>query len=127
MLASQIGVVPREPILARRREDVHVVGVFQGQRAVRHVGRNHHHLAGAQHDGLAVDLELQRAADDEGDLLVVVMVLRDTSALLQLHARHHGAVAGDHFAADGGAQLIHRHFVPGVDFHELLLCVQVPC
>src|SRR5262245_7530674 len=81
-LTPQIGIVPAQPVLPGRREDVHVIGVFQRLGAVRHVRWNHHDFTGVNHHGAAVDLKFQRAADDESNLLVLVLVLGNHGAFL---------------------------------------------
>src|SRR5213079_87981 len=56
--------------------------------------RTHHDLFGARlpHE------EPQRTFQDVGELLVLVRVLGDDTAFLQVHVREHDAVAGDETA-----------------------------
>src|SRR5258708_4327738 len=102
-LTAQICVVAIDPILAGRSEDIEIVAVFEGLGTVRHIRRNYHRLSFADDDGLTVDLKFKRAFEDVGDLLVLVTVHRTHGALLEEDARHHGALAPNHLASDGGA------------------------
>src|SRR5438270_4316252 len=98
ILSSQVIVFLVEPVLSRRAEDVDVECLFERFCVVRHIRRNMKDLASCyRYFLLAIfaDPELQRAFEDVGDLLVVVRMLRDDAAFLQIDVRQHHPFAGD--------------------------------
>src|SRR6266480_5209 len=109
---SQIVVGLVQPVFARGIEDVEVHGIFQSPGLVRHVRRDAQHFAGANDDLLAIDGKLQRAFEDIGHLLVVVVMQRHVRAFLHQHARQHDFIADQHFAADEGIELLALHAFP---------------
>src|ERR1017187_911184 len=116
---AQVSVVLLEPVVADGAEDVEIERVFQRHGTVRHVGGNAQHLPLAHHDFAAADLEAERALKDVGDLLALVVVFRHNRALGEKDLRHHGLVARNDLACDGGAQDLLLHLVPCVEFHVL--------
>ena len=101
LLLPQVGVGLVEPVRARRVEDVHIEGVLQRMGLVRHVARQVQHLARAHDDLLGAvvpDQEPQRAFQDVGELLILMGMLGDDAALLEIDMRQHHLVAGDHAA-----------------------------
>src|ERR1700674_564036 len=109
---SQIVVGLVQPVFARGIEDVEVHGIFERPGLVRHVRRDAQHFAGANDDLLAIDRKFQRAFEDVGHLLVVVVVQRHVRAFLHEYARQHNFIANQHFAADEGIELLALHAFP---------------
>src|SRR5437899_2882169 len=102
----------RAPLLPRRIENVEVYGIFEGPGFVRHGRGDAQDFAGAHHDLFAVDGELQRAFQNVGDLLVVVLMHVHVRALLHQHAGQHDFVAYYHFAVDQRIELLAFHVFP---------------
>src|SRR5205807_1941802 len=78
---------------------------------VRQVGWNGQHLARADIDllrALFAEPEAERAFEDVGDLLVLVLVAGNDGALLQIDVRDHHPIAADHPAADALVELLRR-------------------
>jgi hypothetical protein len=121
LTTAQVGVVPGEPVGANRREYVEIDSVFERYGPVRNVGRDGQHLTLAHDDFLAFDLELQRAFEDVGDLLAVMMMFGHHRILLQKYLRDHGLVAGDDLARDHVAHDFERYRFPTDVFHGNLL------
>src|SRR5438093_1328175 len=115
LAAPQVRVLSFDPVLARRAEDVEVVGVFERRRRVRLVRRDDEDLSRAHLvDLVAVGAEhqTQRAVDDEGDLLGDVDVARDGRSFLYEHLRDHRALAVKEAALDPGHELLARVVLP---------------
>ena len=103
LLLSEVVIRAVEPVLARRRENVHVKSILERLGLVRNVRRKHEHLARAHDDGLGIlgaDPKLQGALEHVGQLLVLVMVQRNDAAFLHVHVREHGLVARDDAAVE---------------------------
>ena len=87
---------------------------------MRHVARNHQHLAGRDEGAvrlvLRIDLvaepEAQRTLQDVRDLLVHVVMLRHDAACLEVDVRDHHLLAGDDAARQRGVELFERHGGP---------------
>ena len=116
-LLPQVRVVLGQPIVAQGTENVEIEGVFERDRAMRHVRRNAQHLALPDHHLATFQFELQRAFQNIGDLLAFVMVFRNNRAFRQEDLGHHGLFARNDLARDGGAQNFLFHFFPNVMFH----------
>src|ERR1035441_5319929 len=71
---AQVSVVFLEPVLADGAEDVEVERVCERHGAVRHVRGNAQDLPFSDQDHPAADLELERAFENIGDLLALVVV-----------------------------------------------------
>src|SRR6267142_2258448 len=108
----QIVVCLVQPVFARGIEDIEVHGIFQCPGLVRHVRRDAQHFAGANDDLLAIDGKFQRAFEDIGHLLVVVVMQWHVRTSLHEHARQHNFIADQHFAADEGIELLALHVFP---------------
>jgi len=116
--SAEIGVVAVDPVLARRREEVEVDGVFEGEDFVGDVGWDGEDFVGTEDDfadrgvrvsgvrGFSfrrfVEEELEAAVDGDGDLFVVVAVQGDVCAFLQRDAGDHDVGAYDELAAEEG-------------------------
>ena len=75
--AAEVGVVAGDPVVARRGEDVEVVGVFEGFGHVRDVAGDDEGLSAVDVVHLLLgaffaDGETQNTGEDEDDLLVGV-------------------------------------------------------
>src|ERR1051326_751084 len=117
-VAAQIVVVFLQPVMPDGAEDVQVERVLEGDRHVRHVGRNVQYLPFVDHNLLAADLEFERAFQNVSDLLAFVMMLRHHRALGQEDLGDHRLVAGNDLAGNRGAKDFLFHFVPNVVFHR---------
>src|ERR1035441_4799302 len=124
---AQVSVVFLEPVLADGAEDVEVERVCERHGAVRHVRGNAQDLPFSDHDHAAADLELERAFENIGDLLALVVVFRHDRPLGEEDLRHHGLVARNDLARDGVAQDLFLHLVPSVEFHVRLSPCDPPC
>src|SRR2546426_7231015 len=90
----------REEVLARRREDVHDLGVLREPRLVLHAARDDADVAGPARPLLAAQAELHRARDQPEDLLVRVLVGGGVGARLHRPPDDHLLVADEHAARD---------------------------
>src|ERR1041385_8408930 len=116
-LSPEIIVRLVQPVLPRRREDVHVERVLQRLGLVRHVARQVEHLAAVHvHDLPLVVAEPEAKAPLEhvGELLVLVGVLRHDAALLEVHVRQHHPVAGDEAPVEQVGDPLAGELFPGV-------------
>src|SRR5713101_1998984 len=86
-----VGLV--QPVFAGWIENIKIDGVLKGPGFMGHVRWDAQHLTRAHYDLLAVDGKLQRALEDVGDLLIVMMMQRHVRALLQKYPRKHDFVA----------------------------------
>src|SRR6266705_5052759 len=92
-LLSPIIVRAFNPITSDRRTDVHLIGVFNGLRAVVHECRNQQSLATSHHDLISVDQELERASKYRRQLLALVIVRWNKAAFLKKYPRHRHLLA----------------------------------
>jgi len=72
--APKIRIIPIDPILPRRIEDIQVHRILQRIRLMRNIRGNAQHLTRMNHNALTRDQKLQRALQNVSDLLVVMMV-----------------------------------------------------
>ena len=112
-----------EPVLAWWAEDIDVQSLLECFRLVRHVRWNQQHLPGADDHflrAIVTDPELESALKDVGELLVLVGVLGDDAAFLQIDMCEHHAIAGDETTLQhvGHPLLLHR--VPAIKTHSIL-------
>jgi hypothetical protein len=70
------------------------------------------------HDLPPVNGKFQRAFQDVGDLLVVVLVPRHMGAFFQEYARQHDLFADHHLAVDQVIQLLVLDLIPGDIFQS---------
>ena len=84
---------------------------------MRHVRGDAENFAGSHDNFFAVDGEFQRAFQDVGDLLVVVMMQRDVRAFFHQHAGEHDFFADDHFAVDQRIEFLAFDAFPWNVFH----------
>src|SRR5687768_13104196 len=95
LFLSQIIVRLIQPVLSRRAEYVHVQGIFQSFRLVKHIRRDHKHLAGPNGNFLGTvfaDPEMQGSLQHIGELLIVMRVLGHDTTLFQINVRQHHSV-----------------------------------
>lgn len=77
---------------------------------MRHIRRNHQHLASANGDDPAIaHRKSQRTLENAGNLLVLVAVTRHNSAFAQHNAREHGALAINELAIDARVEVFYRN------------------
>src|SRR5580765_3115637 len=113
LLSPQVLIGLINPVGARRSKDVEIDSVFQGQRLMRHVRRNTEHFSRVNDNFFAVDIELERALDDVGQLLVVMAVKRDNTSLLEQHAGQHDLLSNHKLALQERIEILQRNHVPG--------------
>src|SRR5215831_11938959 len=77
------------PVSAGRGEDVQIHRILESYSFMRHVRRNAKYLARVDHNLFAIDIKLQRAFDDVGQLLVLMAMQRYDASLLEEHASEH--------------------------------------
>ncbi len=108
----QIGIVFVDPILTGWIEDVQVDRILKRDRFMRHVGWNAEHFPRGDREFPVVDVEVQGAFEDIGDLLIVMAMQGHPGALLQQDARGHHIGAHDHLPAYLRAQWFNLDIVP---------------
>jgi hypothetical protein len=116
ILLAEVAVVFVDPVLAGRGEDVEVDGVFEGDGGVGKVGGEDDDFAGVDGvGGAVVEVEADRALEDEGELFVGVRVARDDASLGEDDAAEHGLVAGDELAGEERVELLWFDFAPAME------------
>jgi hypothetical protein len=118
LFAAEVGVVAGDPVVARRGEDVEVVGVFEGFGHVRDVAGDDEGLSAVDVVHLLLgaffaDGETENAGEDEDDLFIGVRVPGNDAAFLQLNAREHCLFAVNELAREKRVELLGRNGGPG--------------
>jgi hypothetical protein len=113
---AEVAVVFVDPVLAWRGEDVEVDGVFEGDGGVGEIGGDDEDFTGVDElGGTVVELEAERALEDEGELLVRVGVAGDDASLGEDDAADHGFAAGDELSGEEGIELLGFDFAPATE------------
>src|ERR1700730_12093446 len=115
----QVSIIFIDPILTGRIKDVQVDRVLQRNRLMRHVGWNAQHFPSRDREFPVVDVEVQGAFENIGDLLIVMAVQRHPGALLQQDARGHYVGAHNHLPSYLRAQVFYLDVIPS---HVLCSC-----
>src|SRR5579864_5616527 len=118
---SAVKVVVRvvQPVLPDRAEHIELEGVLDGLGLVLDPRRDVQHLALADGNLLAANVESERALQDVGHLLALVGVHRHEAAALHVDLRHHLPLAGDDLSRQHLGDFLEGDFVPPVQPNRL--------
>jgi len=115
ILSTEVGVGFFDPVLTGWSEDVEVDGVFESGGGVGKVGRDDEDFAGVDDvRGAVVEVEAERALQDEGQLFIGVRVARNDASSGEHDAGKHGLGAGDELAGEERVELFGFDFAPAM-------------
>src|SRR5438034_11087312 len=108
-----------EPVLPDRAEDVELERVLERLRLMLDPRRDVQHLAFADRDLLAADVELERALKNVGHLLALVRVHRHEAAAFEVDLREHLALARHQLPRQHLRHFFERDFIPSMQSYRL--------
>ena len=79
---------------------------------MRDIRRDEENFARMNRHLAALQLEFQRAFQNIGDLLAIVLVQRNNGILAEKHLGHHGLLTGKNAPRDHVAHRFERYFLP---------------